>query len=295
MCDEKLLQRWAKDQVNRRDFAIVAGAATLAACTPSATASNEGSVTGANASAAPQGRPVSFDTKDGVMDALFFAGGDGARPAVIHWPDIAGIRASHLAMAQRTALQGYSVIIVNPYYRDQAGVIWEDFASFADGGWDKARAMIANFSSSGIQDDASAIVAWLDQQPEVDTARGIGAEGYCMGGPFTVYSAHAEPGRVKAAASFHGGGLVRSDDASPHKLLPRTDAQFLIAVARDDDAKAPTHKSIFSDAARSAGRKATVEVYQGDHGWTVPDSPAYSKQAAEKAFADKIALYKSAL
>lgn len=290
MCDEIEMKAWAKTQLNRRQFGALSGVAALAACAPSGTVSaqdNKGDLTG--------DAKVTFTTVDGTMDARFFAGPDGPAPAVIHWPDIAGIRQSHIEMARRTAEAGYAVLLVNPYYRDAADVIWKDFASFADGGWDRARSMRGKLSSFAIKRDTQAIVSWLDEQDAVDKARGIGAEGYCMGGSFTIYGAHSVPGRVKAAASFHGGGLVRDDEESPHRILSAIEADLLIAIANNDDAKSPDDKTALRDAATAAGRKAVIEVYEGDHGWTVPDSPSYAKEAAELAFADKLKLYAQAL
>jgi len=294
MCDEKKLETWAKDRLSRRDFGALASIAAVSACASEEVLGSSSEAGSANSSRLVD-EPVSFATEDGTMDARFFAGPDGPAPAVIHWPDIAGIRQSQINMAKRTADAGYAVLLVNPYYRDAQGVIWPDFASFADSGWGRAREMMANFPSFAIKRDTQSIVAWLDQQEAVDTSRGIGAEGYCMGGPFTVYSAHAVPDRVKAAASFHGGGLVREDTESPHLLLAEAEAQYLFAIAQDDDAKAPDDKSALRHAVDAAGMKAQIEVYAGDHGWTVPDSPYYAEQAAEKAFADKLRLYKSAL
>ena len=241
-------------------------------------------------------RAVSFATPDGTMDGFFVANANRKAPGVILWPDIAGLREAKRNMARRMAGQGYSVFAANPYYRDEAGQIWESFADFAgNGGWDKARAMRAKLSGDAVMRDAAAIVGWLDSQAEVDTARGIGTQGYCMGGPFTMYSAHAMPGRVKAAASFHGGGLVRDDAQSPHRLMEQMDAALLIAIAQDDDAEEPAHKAVLREAAATAELQAKVDVYAGDHGWTVPDSPAYAEPAAEKAWADLLALYEGAL
>ncbi|MEP4238550.1 MAG: dienelactone hydrolase family protein [Erythrobacter sp.] len=295
MCDQAKLQNWAKDALSRREFGALAGAAALTACSSNEMTGSPSEQAEGMGSSATLGDEVGFQTADGIMDARFFAGPDGPAPAVIHWPDIAGIRQSHLEMAQRTANAGYAVLLVNPYYRDAKGEIWPDFVSFADGGWGRASEMRANLSSFAIKRDTQAIVAWLDEQSSVDTFRGIGAEGYCMGGPFTVYSAHAVPGRVKAAASFHGGGLVRDDEESPHRLLPQTTAQYLIAIASDDDASAPDDKVALCKAAAAANSIMTVEVYDGDHGWTVPDSPVYAKEAAERAFAEKLKLYEAAL
>lgn len=289
MCDQDQMKRWAKGQLSRREFGLVTGAAALTACATDAPGANGQGI-------APQlaQTPVTFETADGTMDAIFIHPQEGEHPAVIHWPDIAGIRPSHISMARRTADQGYAVLLVNPYYRDVAGQIWESFAEFADGGWDTARGYREKLSSFAIRSDTRAIVAWLDAQPFVDTSRGIGAEGYCMGGPFTVYSAAEVPARVKAAASFHGGGLVREDAESPHRLMATTEASFLIAIATNDDAKAPDEKTALREAADAAGKAAVVEVYSGDHGWTVPDSPAYAKEEADRAFEEKIKLYEAA-
>ncbi|WP_128891733.1 dienelactone hydrolase family protein [Erythrobacter sp. HKB08] len=292
MCDESKLQRWAKDRISRREFGMLGGAAAIAACTPME--SNADETIGLPAMSE---RAVSFDTADGTMDGFFVAPVSGPAPGVILWPDIAGLRESKRNMARRLAGRGYSVLVANPYYRDVTGQQFEDFADFIDqGGFQKVRPWRSKLDAEAIMRDAASVVAWLDAQGEIDTSRGIGTQGYCMGGPFTMWSAAAVPGRVKAAASFHGGGLVRDDNTmSPHRLMDDMQASLLIAIAQDDDADDPDHKTILREAAAEAGRKAKVEVYAGDHGWTVPDSPAYAEAAAEKAWSDLLELYAAAL
>jgi carboxymethylenebutenolidase len=292
MCDEAKLGAWAKETISRRQFGALTGAAALAACASGETAGQ------AQAPAAGlKERGVSFATPDGTLDGFFVQPESGNHPAVILWPDIASIRESKRTIARKLASAGYSVLVVNPYYRDVAGEQFADFAAFiADGGFQKVGPWRKKLDAAAIMRDATAIVAWLDGQNGVDTARGIGTQGYCMGGPFTVWSAAAMPSRVKAAASFHGGGLVRPDNPmSPHALLGKVDASLLIAVAQDDDAEAPADKTTFADAAKAADVKATVTVYAGDHGWMVSDSPAYNAAAAAKGEADLLALYGAAL
>jgi carboxymethylenebutenolidase len=189
------------------------------------------------------------------------------------------------------------VLVVNPYYRDVAGEQFADFAAFiAGGGFQQVGPWRGKLNAEAIMRDAAAAVGWLDGQEGVDTAKGIGTQGYCMGGPFTIWSAAAVPGRIKAAASFHGGGLVRAGNPmSPHALLGKVDADLLIAVAQDDDAKAPTEKTAFASSAEAADVDAIVTVYPGDHGWMVSDSPAYEPTAAARGEADLKALYANAL
>ena len=296
MCEEAKLKVWAKNALNRRQFGVLAGGAAVAACTPMGI--SDTSSPQAAAGTSMFSGAVSFDTADGTMDAvLVYPEPDKSYPAVIMWPDIAGLRDAKLQMASRLAGEGYAVLVVNPYYRDVAGEQFADFATFAaNDGFQKVKPWRDKLTAEAIMRDAKAIVAWLDANDRVDSLRGIGTQGYCMGGPFTIWSAAAVPSRIKAAASFHGGGLVREDNPmSPHRVLDRVDANLLIAVAQDDDAKDPQAKVTFRQAAEAADVPAGVDVYAGDHGWTVIDSPAYDRAAAERAYDNLLQLYRGTL
>jgi carboxymethylenebutenolidase len=292
MCDESKLAEWAKATISRRQFGALTGAAALAACA-------SGEVESKAQAAIPglKERGVTFATPDGTLDGFFVQPEAGTHAAVILWPDIASIRESKRMIARKLASAGHAVLVVNPYYRDVTGEQFADFATFiSGGGFQKVGPWRGKLDAAAIMRDAKAAVDWLDRQEGVNQAKGIGTQGYCMGGPFTVWSAAAVPARIKAAASFHGGGLVRgTDPMSPHNLLGKVDASLLIAVAQDDDAEAPTDKTTFADAAKAADVTATVEVYAGDHGWMVADSPAFNAAAATKGEADLLALYGAAL
>ncbi len=291
MCDESKLADWAKETLSRRQFGALTGAAALAAC---ASGESEGV---AQPLPGLKERGVNFETADGRMDGFFVQPEAGNHPAVILWPDIASIREAKRNIARKLAMAGHAVLVVNPYYRDVTGEQFADFAAFiSGGGFQKVGPWRGKLTAEAIMRDATAIIDWLDRQEGVDQTHGIGTQGYCMGGPFTVWTAAAVPARVKAAASFHGGGLVRPDaPMSPHKLLPQVKAALLIAVAQDDDAEAPADKTTFDAAAKAAGVDAIVTVYPGDHGWMVSDSPAYDATAAARGEADLKALYARAL
>lgn len=290
MCDESDLAGWDRKLsakgLNRREFTALTGVAALAACS--------GEMAAGGGQAATPGLITSrvlIDTEDSEMDAFFVHPTSGKHPAVILWPDIASLRDSKRAMARRLAGEGYAVLVVNPYYRDVPADQFESSVQFREaGGFQMVKPWRDKLSSTAIMRDANALVSWLDGQEAVDTSRGIGTQGYCMGGPFTVYSAHSRPDRVKAAASFHGGGLVRDDADSPHKILEKG-AQYLFAVAQNDDERSPQDKTALREAAEAGGITATVEVYPADHGWCVPDNPAYAEAEAEKAWAELLSLY----
>ncbi len=270
---------------NRRQFALGA-LGTLSACA-------SGPMSGAGSQLTEE--RISLVTPDGMMDAFFVRPARGRHPAILTWPDVAGLREAFQVMARRLAGQGYAVLVVNPYYRAVPAPQFADFSVFrSQGGFEKVGPWRAALTPSAIQRDAIAAIRWLDSRAEVDKSRGIGTHGYCMGGPFTVWTAAAVPGRVRAAASLHGGGLVKRDDPqSPHRLLANTKAGYMFAIAQDDDAKSPGVKTALSEAAASAGRRAEVEVYAANHGWTVIDSPAYNAAAAERAWSQMSALFRT--
>jgi carboxymethylenebutenolidase len=235
---------------------------------------------------------VSITTPDGTADAYFVHPASGMAPAVLVWPDIFGLRPAFRQMGKRLAESGYSVLVVNPFYRVKK-------APTADAGaatpipdlMPLARALNETTHTT----DAKAFIAWLDKQPSVAKNRRVGTQGYCMGGPIALRTAAAVPDRVGAAASFHGGGLVTDQPNSPHLQAAKTKAHLLIAIAENDDKRAPNEKNVLKETFAKAGVPAEIEVYAGAHGWCPPDSRVYSEPEAEKAWARLLALYGKAL
>ena len=279
-----------RGSVTRRQFGALGAAGAVAACAPVPGERREVDGLVENG--------VAFTADGGTMDGVFIHPGEGAHPGVILWPDIAGLRPAKVQMGRRLAQSGYAVFVANPYYRSVAGQQFADFADFRDsGGFDKVGPWRERNTPAAVMATARSVVAWLDGQSPVDSARGIGNQGYCMTGGWTIMSAAAVPGRVKAAGSFHGGGLTGEGPMAPVNLLDdmADDAAALIAIARNDDAEDPAAKGKLAAAGAAAAADVTVEVYGGDHGWTVPDSPAYAQAEAERAWSALLALYSANL
>lgn len=288
MCDKGEVETWARAALTRRQIGALGAAGAVSACAP--TAGGTSPTTSSNIVE----RNVSFTTPDGTLDGEFFHAARGKSPGVILWPDIAGIRPAKRQMARRLAEAGYAVLLANPYYRDVRGQQFADFAAFAGGGgWQKVGPWRGRFNADTILTDARAAAGWLRQQKEVDSARGIGAQGYCMTGSFALIAPAATP-ELNAGASFHGGGLVTDNAKSPHRML-ESRHRYLVAIARNDDAKAPGEKNALRQAAAAANAQAEIEVYPADHGWCVPDSPSYNAAEAERAWGRLLALYQAAL
>lgn len=240
---------------------------------------------------------VNITTPDGTADCYFVRPVTGAHAAVLVWPDAFGLRPAFKAMGKRLAESGYSVLVVNPFYRTRKHPVVAEGASFND---PAVREVLGPLMGSLNADthvrDARAFIAWLDSQSSVDKAKKIGTTGYCMGGPIIMRTAGNFPERVGAAASFHGGGLVTDRPDSPHLLIPKMKAQLLIAVAENDDAREPKTKDVLREEFAKANVPAEIEVYAGaQHGWCPPDSQVYNKDQAEKAWSRLLVLFGKAL
>lgn len=240
---------------------------------------------------------VSVQTPDGLADCYFVHPSSGRHPGVIVWPDVLGLRPAFRLMGKRLAESGYSVLVVNPYYRSARAPVIPEGASFQDPATRATVMPLAqSLSATTHVTDARAFVSWLDQQAAVDTARRIGTTGYCMGGPITMRTAAAVPERIGAGASFHGGRLVTDGADSPHLLIPRMQSSFLFAIAENDDEKEPETKHVLGAAFKDAGLMAEIEVYAGAmHGWCPPDSAVYNEAQAERAWARLLDLFSTAL
>lgn len=246
----------------------------------------------ANAAPVTDGE-VTVMTPDGAADCYFVHPASGTAPGVLIWPDIFGLRPAFRQMGKRLAESGYSVLVVNPFYRTKK-------APTAEAGGatpiDQVRPMAATLNETTHMTDAKAFIGWLDKQASVAKNKKMGTQGYCMGGPIAFRTAAAVSDRVGAVASFHGGGLVRDMPSSPHLQAAATKAQFLVAIAANDDDRAPKEKDVLKETFAKANLQAEIEVYAGSaHGWCPPDSRVYNEPNAEKAWSRLLALYGKAL
>ena len=266
--------------VTRRQFGVMVGAGV---CMVLPQVANAQAVTESD---------VTITTPDGTAEAYFVRPATGTAPGVLVWPDIFGLRPAFRQMGKRLAGSGYAVVVVNQFYRSRKVPIAPNGANTPI---PELLPLAQALNETTHMTDAKAFVAWLDNQPSVAKDKKIGTQGYCMGGPMAFRTAAAMPDRVGAVASFHGGGLVTENPNSPHLQASKTKAQFLIAVASNDDQKSPNEKNILKETFEKAKLPAEIEVYSGAHGWCPPDSRVYNEPDAEKAWTRLLALYGKAL
>ncbi|HEV8317845.1 MAG TPA: dienelactone hydrolase family protein [Vicinamibacterales bacterium] len=285
MCDQDHFENDAQEyeargQVTRREFGALLGAGMVMLLPKVANA------------VAVTDSEVNITTPDGTADAYFVHPTTGAAPGVLVWPDIFGLRPAMRQMSKRLAESGYSVLVVNPFYRVKKAPTAEQGAATPI---PELVPLMKALTETTHMTDAKAFIGWLDKQASVSKTRKMGTQGYCMGGPIALRTAAAVPNRVGAVASFHGGGLVIDAPNSPHLQASKTKAQFLIAVAENDDQRSPNEKNVLKETFAKANLPAEVEVYAGAHGWCPPDSRVYNMDQAEKAWSRLLALYGKAL
>ena len=287
MCDEHT----ADDNdrllgVSRREFGTMAGAAGLVAMLPAPADAR-----------AVAGKDVTIATPDGTADAYWVAPAAGRHPGVLIWPDIMGLRPAFRQMADRLAQSGYAVLVVNQFYRSTKAPFLAPGESYDQPAVrEKIGPFVKALSPEGTVRDAKAFAAFIDRQPQTDRKRGMATTGYCMGGPMVMRTAAAIPARIRAGATFHGGGLATDKPDSPHLLIPQMKARYLIAIAANDDARSPADKDTLRTAFAAAKLPAEIEVYQGTmHGWCPPDSRVYDAAQADRAWSRMLALFGAAL
>jgi carboxymethylenebutenolidase len=285
MCDqdhfeEDLREYEARGLVTRKQFGMMLGAGVAMLLPQVANA-----VTVAESD-------VNVMTPDGTADCYFVHPASGTAPGVLVWPDIFGLRPALRQMGKRLAESGYSVLVVNPFYRVKKA------PTAADGGKTpipQVRPLMEALNETTHMTDAKAFIGWLDTQSSVAKNRKMGTQGYCMGGPQAMRTAAAMPGRVGAVATFHGAALVTDMPNSPHLQAAKSKAQFLIAIAENDDMRSPKDKDVMKETFAKANLPAEIEVYPAMHGWCPPDTTVYNEAQAEKAWSRLLALYGKAL
>lgn len=293
MCDNDSMNDMAEYNLrtgglSRREFGALTLGAGLASAIPAAASAGAPETTESE---------VEIKTADGTADAYLVHPATGKHPGVLIWPDIFGLRPAFRNMGKRLAESGYTVLVVNPFYRIKKAPTSPEHADFNDPATrNLLMGQMESLNAATTNTDAKAFIPYLDGLPAVDRNRKLGTTGYCMGGPLVFRTAAAAADRVGAAATFHGGGLVTDKPDSPHLLIPKMKAHFLIAIAENDDQKQPEAKSVLRESFAKARLPAEIEVYKGTlHGWCPPDSQVYNQEQAEKAWARLLVSFKNAL
>src|SRR5829696_9605698 len=154
MCDQDHFEQDRQEyerlgQVTRKQFGIMLGAG-ISMMLPQV----------ANAVAVTES-DVNLTTPDGTADCYFVHPASGAAAGVLVWPDIFGLRPAFRQMGKRLAEPGYSVLVVNPFYRAKKAPTAPAGAAtpIAD-----VRPLAQTLNETTQMSDAKAFIGWLDGQ-----------------------------------------------------------------------------------------------------------------------------------
>ena len=236
-----------------------------------------------------------FEIPTIATETILFRPDDIAEfPGVIFLTDIWGIRTANIGMAKRLADKGFAVLMPNVFHR---------YSRIQPNGWKPDEAEIpkalgtlfGTLTAEQMVSDGRAYVDFLLAQKGVKAGK-VGAVGYCFTGQMALRLAAAEPERVAAAASFHGGFLVTDRPDSPHKQVPKVKARLYFGHAVEDGSATPEQVETLEESLRNWHGAFQSEVYDGArHGWTVPDQPVYNELQAERAFEKLVELFDATL
>src|SRR6266513_2224652 len=154
MCDQDHFEEDRQEYealglVTRRQFGIMLGAG-MAMMLPQV----------ANAVAVTES-DVNVMTPDGTADCYFVRPASGAAAGVLVWPDIFGLRPAFRQMGKRLAESGYSVLVVNPFYRTKKAPTAESGAATPIA---QLLPLAKALTETTEMADAKAFIAWLDKQ-----------------------------------------------------------------------------------------------------------------------------------
>ncbi len=152
--EEDLKKYLREGRVTRRDFGGLTAGVGFAMMLPRA----------ANAQAVTE-TDVEIKTADGTCDAYFVHPSSGAHAAVLVWPDILGLRPAFRMMGKRLAESGYSVLVVNPFYRQKRAPVVPAGAAFDETTRGIVFPLAQALNATTHVNDAKAFIAWLDAQP----------------------------------------------------------------------------------------------------------------------------------
>ncbi|MBT5570147.1 MAG: dienelactone hydrolase family protein [Alphaproteobacteria bacterium] len=237
---------------------------------------------------------LNIATNDGAMETFICRPERGNPcPPVLFLMDAPGIREELHDMSRRVASAGYCVLTPNLYYRAGSDTKFGPDALVKESDdWTRMRAIRTKMTIPPVMDDIAAMIAFIDDRPEMVRPGSVGVHGYCMSGPYALAAAARFPYRIAAAASFYGTWIVSDAEESPHLNLAKIKGEAYISCAEIDDLAPLPMVAELQTLFDEAGTLGEIEIHPGvHHGFAFPQRAIYDKPAAERHWERLFALY----
>lgn len=194
---------------------------------------------------------------------------DGRGPGVVLCQEIFGVNAAMREVADQLAEEGYTVLVPDLYWRQEAGVD----LGYNEADFQRAFALYQAFDEShGIRDIAASLhhLRGLD----VCSADGLGVVGYCLGGKLAYLAACRLP-EVACAVGYYGVGI---EQALPE--LEGLSGRLVLHFAElDQFCQADARESIIAALQQKPGTEAYVYP-NVDHAFARPAGDHFHKPSA---------------
>ena len=229
----------------------------------------------------------------GPMRTLVAAPAVGGRyPGIAFFSDIFQLTGPMLRACTRLAGYGFVVAAPEIYHRiepPRSAIAFDD-AGRTRGLDDATRTAVAEFDA-----DARTVVEYLANHPLVDRLL-IGAAGFCIGGHL-AFRAAFDP-RVRATVCFYGtgihsGALGRDADAGSLDRAGEIRGELLLVWGTDDPHVPETGRMAIARTLHEKGVRFSERFYPAEHAFMRDEGPRFDPEAADHAFADAVAHFRS--
>lgn len=194
----------------------------------------------------------------------------GSGPGIVLLQEIWGVNAHIRAVAEQYALDGFTVLAPDIFWRLEQRVDLD----YNDNDTPKAMQLLQQLDLAQATQDVESAVDYLKGMPEV--TGGVAVMGYCMGGHL-AYRA-AATGRPDAAVCYYGGGIQNN-----LQLVEKIHQPIMFHYAGRDKLIPPEAVELVHSAIVKRQNAIIFEYPESDHGFNCWARPTYNQNASALA------------
>jgi carboxymethylenebutenolidase len=233
---------------------------------------------------------VEVQTPHGTMPVYVHRpDGDEPAPIIVLYMDAPGVRPALHEHAERLVGAGYTALLPDLYYRFDPGERLNS-ERLAAGDPEEAKRMyglVARVHDDDVLEETQLMLAALPDRPDGPW----GCVGFCMGGRLGMRAAETFGADLAAASLLHPSRIVTDQPDSPHLEVERIVGGLYLGFGEADHVTPVSSIPPLREQLEQHGVPYTIEVLpDAEHGYTMPDRPAYNRDAAERAWSGTLEL-----
>jgi carboxymethylenebutenolidase len=215
---------------------------------------------------------------------------DKSAPVVVLYMDAPGVRPALHGHAERLVKAGYTAVLPDLYYAiDPADRLDKEKLAAGDPNeFRRARGLVARVKDDEVLEDTRLLLAMLPDRP----TGAWGCLGFCMGGRLGLRAAEEFGEELAAASLLHPTALVTDAPDSPHLAVDRVRGSLYFGFGEADAVTPVASIPPLREQLEQHGVSHRIDVMPGaEHGYTMPDRPAYNREGAERAWATTLEMF----